>query len=117
MSSPGVGWVGKQQVHISLFVGNRLSRKTMEICTKEVESRQAAPRAVAVKSQSACESQLQPFLYQVLKGGQQAKLKLQLNRRDINLYYTPFKACKRFNLFFVFRKKFHFMRSIRFLNF
>ena len=47
------------------------------------------------KSQSACESQLQPFLYQVLKGGQQAKLKLQLNRRDIN----------------------HFMRSIRFLNF
>ena len=48
----GAGWVGKQQVHISLFVGNRLSRKTMEICTKEVESRQAAPRAVAVKLNS-----------------------------------------------------------------
>ena len=32
-----------------VFVGNRLSRKTMEICTYEVKSRQAAPPAVAVK--------------------------------------------------------------------
>ena len=69
------------------------------------------------KSQSACESQLRPFSYQVLKGGKQAKLKLQLNRRDINRYCMPFKAYTRFNLFFVFRKKIHFMRSIRFLNF
>lgn len=52
------------------------------------------------KSQSASESQLRPFSYQVLKGGKQVRLKLQLNRRDINLYCMPFKAYTRFNFFF-----------------
>ena len=69
------------------------------------------------KSQSASESQLRPFSYQVLKGGKQVRLKLQLNRRDINLDCMPFKAYTRFNFFFRLSKKIHFMRSIRFLNF
>ena len=52
-----------------IVVGNRLSRKTMEICTKEVKSRQAAPPAVAVKPNAGAADPLAFCAGKVICGG------------------------------------------------